>query len=108
MPGLRSASLKIWTFPALGRTGAGSCAKRKEQHAADTASAANFCMGTILVTDTGIRCLFPYYDPDFREAGREACIGLDASGLRIGTVRVVAAAGVLIEFGGLGRGGLRW
>src|SRR5580698_10036592 len=72
MPGLRSASLKIWTFPALGRTGAGSCAKRKEQHAADTASAANFCMGTILVTDTGIRCLFPYYDPDFREAGREA------------------------------------
>jgi hypothetical protein len=33
---------------------------------------------------------------------------LDASGLRIGTVRVIAAAGVLIELGGLGRGGLRW
>jgi hypothetical protein len=28
---------------------------------------------------------------------------LDASGLRIGTVRVITAAGVLIEFSGLGR-----
>lgn len=28
---------------------------------------------------------------------------LDASGLRIGTVGVIAAACVLIEFGGLGR-----
>jgi hypothetical protein len=33
---------------------------------------------------------------------------LDASGLRIGTVRVIAAARILVEFGGLGRGGLRW
>src|SRR5580700_3074907 len=60
MPGLRSASLKIWTFPALGRTGAGSWPKRKEQHAAATASAANFCMGTILVTDAGTPCWLPF------------------------------------------------
>jgi hypothetical protein len=41
--------LKIWTLPALGRTGAGSWPNIEKEHAAATANAANFCMGTILV-----------------------------------------------------------
>ena len=49
MPGLRSDSLKIWTFPAFGQTGAGSgdWEKRDEQSASDT-SAASLNMGPSL------------------------------------------------------------
>src|ERR1700731_4800710 len=50
IPGLRSASLKIWTLPALGRMGvAGSWLKTTKEHARATASAANFCMGPSLI-----------------------------------------------------------
>src|ERR1700686_3287057 len=40
MPGLMSASLKIWTFPALGRTGAGAWPNVRDEKANATARAA--------------------------------------------------------------------
>jgi hypothetical protein len=70
-------------------------------------------MGTILVTDTGIQCLLVFIIVQiFKERGeRHAKRGsvrsrldqIDYSGLGVGAVRVVAAAGVLVEFSGLGR-----
>src|SRR5271154_4294818 len=44
IPGFRSASLKISTLPALGRTGAGSWARTTKEHANATTSAADFGM----------------------------------------------------------------
>src|ERR1700694_3665065 len=48
IPGLISASLKIWTFPALGRTGTGVWANVRDEQATATARAANFCIGPSL------------------------------------------------------------
>src|SRR5713226_5896058 len=48
IPGLISASLKIWTFPALGRTGTGAWANVRDEQANATARATNFCIGPSL------------------------------------------------------------
>jgi hypothetical protein len=62
-------------------------------------------MGTILVTDTGIRCLLDSIIIQILKERGERHARL-ASGLRVGPVGIIAAARVLVEFGGLRR--MQW
>src|SRR5579864_1106673 len=100
MPGLMSASLKIWTFPALGRTGAGAWPNMRDEQANAPARAANFCIGPSLYfrMRSTIWVLF-LLSSRFSKSGKLPARRWKL-GLRIGVIGVVAAAGVLIQFRG--------
>src|SRR5271170_4182413 len=77
MPGLMSASLKISTFPVLGRTGAdsGAGAAKTDVHASATEWAANF-MGPSLTTKdtvlgTSVPIMIYFIERGFRAASQE-------------------------------------
>src|SRR5579864_496442 len=100
MPGLMSASLKIWTFPALGRTGAGAWPNTRDEQANATARAANFCIGPSLYfrMRSTIWVLF-LLSSRFSKSGKLPARRWKL-GLWIGVIRIVAAAGVLVQFRG--------